>query len=235
MTKKWIPFVLLILNTTTSCTNSCGHGIEALWSGGRCGDLGVQFRSKHVGIASCQGIPSTRQIDIQCTKSGSGSNGLCSSSAGADGSGYYVILMPDDGSGVFHDSTVGAIPDCATLWTIMNGDSLPSDLVGIYYSDTAAGDALNCPVSDTGCSHLSNNCVSTWDLATGGGTSQPAILTAGRSLLACAFLDTPLPGNTPAAGPPPTSGSGVLALAPANQMAKVSVGTNIVLSNWVDY
>ena len=234
------PFFLGLSMVTVlaalGCSSSgCGNSLTALWSGGQCGDQSVMFSSRHVGTASCSGVASTRKVDITCTKGGSGSNFLCANSAGADGAGYFVVLMPFDGSGQFNDTSIGAVPDCATLWSAMVSANLPSDLVGIYYADTSTGDGLSCPNSDTGCSHLSNQCISGWDLNAGGATGIAAILPAATQYYACAFIDTPLPGGAPAGGLPPAAGSGVLGLAASTQLATVTIGVNVVFSTWVNY
>lgn len=193
------------------------------------------------GTDRCSSTTNSRKIKISCDPS-SGGLGTCTTASNR--SGYFVVVVPNNGGGSFIDSNYstalgnGPITSCATLWTAMSGaDGLrPTDIKAYYHGDPAASDSVTCDDTN-GCTATSADCFSGWDSVAQSPAGRAATIANG-AYLACAFIDSPYSG-LPAQGTPPAASVGLVGISTATGFASVnftSPGQNpITLNAWVNY
>ena len=197
-----------------------------------------QWRDYQSGTDRCSTTTNSRKISIACDAS-AGTHAACTSRS--DQSGYFVVLVPDSGSGVFNDSSAGLISNCSALWQALNAadGSRPSDVVAYYHGDPASADFVSCSDSN-GCSTTSRDCFSSWDsrLQSPGGSA--ASIRAGNYLM-CAFIDSPYTDGSGNLGSPPAVGlpGGLVANSASTSFAPITIPSGasgiINLNSWVDY
>jgi len=239
--------LILLLGLVTflefsSCNFDCGLDSS---SNQGCRDLSSSLKKTQIsGFGACGSAAKSRKLEISCAKN-SGSNGACTSRS--NGSGYFVVLAPNNAQGNFSDTNYsinqgnGVIGDCNTLWNAINAPAGlgPSDLVGVYVGNPSSSDAVTC--TDTGgCHVISTNCFSTFDYV----NAQPSGVTASipnGDYLACAFIDSPYTDGSGAQHVPPLTGlpAGLIANVAPNAFASIALRnpttTPLLFNTWVDY
>lgn len=195
-----------------------------------------------VGVDRCSTTTNSRKIGISCP-AGSGTQSACTSRS--NGSGYFVVVVPNNGGGTFIDSNYstalgnGPITSCATLWAALSGadGSRPSDITGYYHGDPAAGESVTCD-DVTGCVAKSSDCFSAWDSVLQLASGRAATIANG-SYLSCAFLDAPYPDGTPAQGAPPAGGVGLIGTSASTDFGSAVFSSpgqsSLSLTTWTDY
>ncbi len=242
---RFIFVILIVLSLPlSSCNFDCGvddstHGFTS------CRDLSSSLKKTQIsGFGACGAAANSRKLEISCSAN-SGSNAACT--ARSNGSGYFVVLVPNNSSGKFIDSNYstnlgnGPITNCSTLWNAMNApDGFGvNDIKGIYHGDPLNTDSVTCS-NTSGCHVVSPNCFSGWDPINAAPSGVTASITNGN-YLACAFIDSPYVDATPAQGAPPLTGlpAGLIASSAPSDFISVQLKnpttSPIQFSSWVNY
>ncbi len=244
MSRLILLFTLFTFCQFSGCNFDCGIDSSSK-SIGSCRDLTSNLKKTQIaGFGACGTVTNSRLIEITCSKN-SGTNGACTNRS--NGSGYFVVLAPNNSNGKFIDTNFstaqgnGPITDCNSLWNAINSSPGlgPSDLVGIYHGDPANNDFVTC--TDTGgCKATPTNCFSGFDYINAQASGVTASIPNGN-YLACAFIDSPyLDGSAPQ-GIPPISASpaGIISSSASNAFTSITVvnptTAAIAFDQWVDY
>lgn len=230
MKRIWIivavSILLLLLVFASSCSqNDCSY-LKRVTGNTQCLEANTTIKkTKKKFAAVCAGAANSRKISINCSPA---TASVCDSSS--NGASFYAVLMPDDGTNTFNDTTAGTYTTCSGLWNAISSGVQFSDITAIYFSDPDLGESVTCTDSG-GCTFTSSYCFSGWNSSSYSPTGTAASLTSGQSLLACVYIDSTAVsgggGGTPVYGTPAT--------ASASSFDQTTVASPISFSTWVDY
>ena len=210
-----------------SCNHTdCGYFDRLLYP--KCGETGqtLSKTKKTTNNAACSGSGTSKKLQLSCLSSDAT---FCMNDS--TGSSVYAILLPENGSSSFTDSSGVTVNNCAELWADLTYGFIFNDIAGVYYiGDTP----VTC--DDTSCTFASTTCFSTWDkdlqLPSGKAASLSASTT---SYKVCAFIDSAIAGG----------GLGITETLPANIPAVSSSAafgymtsatpTTLVFNTWYNY